>query len=140
MYMSNTSKLDKFFYHNILQNNKLEEDKIKKIINPDFTPWNTRNLDVTIIPEIKTIQFQDTISKYLHSSNLEFTPKKLNSSSFEDIIDILGKWHMTQNLKEDMLHMFFELLTKIGHENINLEEVTTEFNILWEHWKHDKCN
>ena len=138
--MSNTSKLDKFFYHNILQNNKLEADTLKKNINPDFTPWNMRNLDVTITPEVKTIKFQDNISKYLHSSNLEFTPKKLNSSYFADIIDILSKWHMTQNLKEDMFHMFLELLNKFGHENPNLEEVTKEFDILWEHWKHDKCN
>lgn len=139
--MSNTSKLDKFFYHNILQNNKIQEESSKKDINPDFTPWNKRNLHIEVTPVLKTIQFKDTVSKYLHSSDLEFTNKNLDSGTFTDIIDILCKWHMTQNLKEDMFQMFMELLTKFRPEQkTDLKEIQTEFNILWEHWKQEKYN
>ena len=60
----------------------------------------------------------------------------------DDVVDILCKWHLTRNLKQEMLVMFTQLFRNCKSieqcsnlENLEVVDITQEFDILWEQWK-----
>ena len=136
--MDNPSNLKNFFYHSSLPK-KIQTLNTNEI-DPDFSPWKKKVTEIR--PILNTQDFQEDVTNYVKNKNIHFDNKKLTGDTMDDVVDILCKWHLTRNLKQEMLVMFTQLFRNCKSieqcrnlENLEVVDITQEFDILWEQWK-----